>query len=151
MLQARAVCDALLIRMLETVGNPTKPRDDCVIQNEAQTHEYQRSSEKGWRRARCEDAWRRDSGLACRLALMHDRKDVNREIEGAREFWRWQLNREFSADGAAVVVRDSGLRWMRRCVLSRDRRAREVNFRARRVGVDLALANKRNVRCVNRM
>jgi hypothetical protein len=137
--------------MLETVGNPTKPRDDCVIQNEAQTHEYQRSSEKGWRRARCEDAWRRDSGLACRLALMHDRKDVNREIEGAREFWRWQLNREFSADGAAVVVRDSGLRWMRRCVLSRDRRAREVNFRARRVGVDLALANKRNVRCVNRM
>ena len=81
---------------------------------------------------------------------MHDREDVNREIEGAREFRSWQLNREFSADGAAVVVRDRGLRRMRRCVLSRDRRAREVNFRARRVGVHVDLASKRSVRCVNR-
>lgn len=95
-------------------GNPTKPRDDCVIQNEAQTHEYQRTSEKGWRGARCEDAWRRDSGLACGLALVDDRENFKREIKRALEFGSRQLNREFSADGT-VVVRDG--RMSRACVL----------------------------------
>jgi len=82
---------------------------------------------------------------------MHDREDVNREIEGAREFRSWQLNREFSADGAAVVVRDRGLRRMRRCVLSRDRRAKLMTLRAGRAGVHVAVASKRSVRCVHRM
>jgi len=67
------------------------------------------TSEKRWRRARCEDARSTDLGLACGLALVDDRENFNREIKRALEFGSRQLNREFSADGA-VVVRDRGMR-----------------------------------------
>ena len=87
------------------------------------------TSEKRWRRARGEDAWREDSGLACSLAFMHDREDVDCEIERARKFRSWQLNREFGADGT-VVVRDGGmcrarlLGLSRRVLASRSRKRR---------------------------